>query len=394
MDLTLEQRVDYMRYWCDPEKREEGFKKADAILLELFERFDLEEEMNIDFTERNEHCWRDFCHSKRKRKDRIAWNKYEWRFFIRTCNNIDLCSGLNMTEIGQTGNIDRLTDDGKYRLGACIYIPCGLNFGKQLLEDFKTLRLFHGTDLENCRKGIKMLRDLMVETAEKMKNRLPKLLGEHAALIADCKENHIKETQVLEEVGDNNGDQYGTASEVGDLAGYDSQCLIMNDDNTNYSAAKDTIQGDNIKLKQHIQHRSTKALSDVVPANRPSHASAVVSRTGQPRVSLLKQLTLDDFLFKQSEGSQPSPPSRHSTVFSHNSPKMKTAKRARQEPAEDSISEAATLDDENAFVPSRALVFGVSGCGKTRAVIELLSQHWGFYFNASSDDWGSSLEAL
>ncbi|KAF9123631.1 hypothetical protein BG015_005274, partial [Linnemannia schmuckeri] len=34
-------------------------------------------------------------------------------------------------------------------------------------------------------------------------------------------------------------------------------------------------------------------------------------------------------------------------------------------------------------------VFGVSGCGKTRAVIELLSQHWGFYFNASHDDWGS-----
>jgi len=25
---------------------------------------------------------------------------------------------------------------------------------------------------------------------------------------------------------------------------------------------------------------------------------------------------------------------------------------------------------------------------KTRAVLELLSQHWGFYFNASSDDWG------
>lgn len=29
------------------------------------------------------------------------------------------------------------------------------------------------------------------------------------------------------------------------------------------------------------------------------------------------------------------------------------------------------------------------GCGKTRAAIELLSQHWGFYFNASNDDWGS-----
>ncbi|KAI8601221.1 hypothetical protein EDD21DRAFT_415122 [Dissophora ornata] len=35
------------------------------------------------------------------------------------------------------------------------------------------------------------------------------------------------------------------------------------------------------------------------------------------------------------------------------------------------------------------VAFGVSGCGKTRAVIELLSQHWGFYFNAADDDWGS-----
>ncbi|KAF9398094.1 hypothetical protein BGZ76_008226, partial [Entomortierella beljakovae] len=34
-------------------------------------------------------------------------------------------------------------------------------------------------------------------------------------------------------------------------------------------------------------------------------------------------------------------------------------------------------------------LFGVSGCGKTRAAIELLSQHWGFFFNASGDDWGS-----
>ncbi|KAF9089137.1 hypothetical protein BGX23_006905 [Mortierella sp. AD031] len=31
------------------------------------------------------------------------------------------------------------------------------------------------------------------------------------------------------------------------------------------------------------------------------------------------------------------------------------------------------------------------GCGKTCAVIELLSQHWGFYFNATGDDWGSDI---
>ncbi|KAI8054588.1 hypothetical protein BDF22DRAFT_654729 [Syncephalis plumigaleata] len=34
-------------------------------------------------------------------------------------------------------------------------------------------------------------------------------------------------------------------------------------------------------------------------------------------------------------------------------------------------------------------VFGVSGCGKTRSVIEVLYLQWGFYFNASQTDLGS-----
>ncbi|KAF9346582.1 hypothetical protein BGX26_001886 [Mortierella sp. AD094] len=35
-------------------------------------------------------------------------------------------------------------------------------------------------------------------------------------------------------------------------------------------------------------------------------------------------------------------------------------------------------------------VFGVSGCGKTRSVIEMLCLQWGFYFNAAKSDLGSS----
>ncbi|KAI1318391.1 hypothetical protein EDD11_006729 [Mortierella claussenii] len=35
-------------------------------------------------------------------------------------------------------------------------------------------------------------------------------------------------------------------------------------------------------------------------------------------------------------------------------------------------------------------LFGVAGCGKTRTAIEMLSKHWGFYFNGSATDWGSS----
>ncbi|KAG0271313.1 hypothetical protein BGZ96_005890, partial [Linnemannia gamsii] len=34
-------------------------------------------------------------------------------------------------------------------------------------------------------------------------------------------------------------------------------------------------------------------------------------------------------------------------------------------------------------------LFGVSGCGKTRTAIEMLSKNWGFYFNGSITDWGS-----
>lgn len=162
-----------MLHWCDPGKREEGFRKADAILLELIEGLDPNEEMKIAFTGQDEHRWRAFCNNKHYKKERVTWDKYEWRYFLRVCKGIDLCSGLPMAKIGQLGNIDRLTSDGVYRLGGCIYIPVGLNFGKELLEDFKTSKLFQGSDLENCQKGIKMLRDMMIDTAEKMKHRLP-----------------------------------------------------------------------------------------------------------------------------------------------------------------------------------------------------------------------------
>ncbi|KAF8951484.1 hypothetical protein BGZ46_003951 [Entomortierella lignicola] len=40
-------------------------------------------------------------------------------------------------------------------------------------------------------------------------------------------------------------------------------------------------------------------------------------------------------------------------------------------------------------------IFGASGCGKTRTVMDMLSQDWGFYFNGSKDDRGSAdIDAL
>ncbi|KAG0246180.1 hypothetical protein BG011_002525, partial [Mortierella polycephala] len=41
---------------------------------------------------------------------------------------------------------------------------------------------------------------------------------------------------------------------------------------------------------------------------------------------------------------------------------------------------------EKLKVANQLSVFGVSGCGKTRSMVELLSQRWGFYFNAAAHD--------
>ncbi|KAG0334545.1 hypothetical protein BG004_000364, partial [Podila humilis] len=49
----------------------------------------------------------------------------------------------------------------------------------------------------------------------------------------------------------------------------------------------------------------------------------------------------------------------------------------------------AILEHIEKCKPSLVLIFGVSGCGKTRGMIELLSRCWGFYFNASPKDLGS-----
>ncbi|KAG0273226.1 hypothetical protein BGZ95_010962, partial [Linnemannia exigua] len=216
---------------CDLEKREKRFREANAILLKFCEGFDPEEEMRIGVTIRDEHCWREFCLSKCK-KERNAWNKHEWRYFLRTCKGTDLCSGLSMAEIGQPGNIDRLTDDGRYRFGACLYLPQGLNIAKKLLDDFKTLSLFQGASLENSRKGIEMIRGLMVETAEKMRPRLPKLLEEHSELIADIEDSDNNEAQESEETIENNCDPYQPAPGYKALTEYDTKGRIMDETNT------------------------------------------------------------------------------------------------------------------------------------------------------------------
>ncbi|KAG0208960.1 hypothetical protein BGX31_002233 [Mortierella sp. GBA43] len=78
------------------------------------------------------------------------------------------------------------------------------------------------------------------------------------------------------------------------------------------------------------------------------------------------------------------PPETRPSLLSMDLPDPSTPDSTSRNLAAGSILDMVKENDRH-HIP----VFGVSGCGKTRAVIGLLSQHWGFYFNAADDDWGS-----
>ncbi|KAG0053924.1 hypothetical protein BGZ90_006089 [Linnemannia elongata] len=79
------------------------------------------------------------------------------------------------------------------------------------------------------------------------------------------------------------------------------------------------------------------------------------------------------------------PPETRPSLLFMDLPDPSTSDSASRNHAAGSILELVK-ENNRLHIP----VFGVSGCGKTRAMIELLSQHWGFYFNAADDDWGSN----
>ncbi|KAG0008825.1 hypothetical protein BGZ81_003864, partial [Podila clonocystis] len=166
-----------------------------------------------------------------------------------------------------------------------------------------------------------------------------------------------------------------------------------------------------------------------------TYAAPVVSKSNSPFVLPLKKPPVNDILFERGKEnqpprtaliSQPSSSRSHNTTSFNGSSEMKTPKHDRSGQAKAggfataSIegnyvkprSKAVASEDDDDFMPSRVTTKNVptgkrlptkkqrqslailvsyllQSCGKTRAVIELLSQHWGFYFNATDDDWGS-----
>lgn len=260
---------------------------------------------------------------------------------------------------------------------------------------------------------------------------LCRLLDEHAALIAGCEDSDNMEVQVLEEAIENICDQYETAPEDTTSTDCDNQSMITDEDNTidcddddasepshplvadmnpwkyemkaaaslwafnesdeddsfsefehdsaaplpSLRAAEDSSQGDDFLLRPYIHSGPAKPPLDVTTVDLPLHATTVVSRSDPSRVSLLKELPIDDFLFKRGKENlppqtvsctQPSPPQHHNAVFSHSSSEMKTPKHGRSGQAKvdgfaasstegnyvESFSKDAASDDDDDFMPS------------------------------------------
>ncbi|KAI8356250.1 hypothetical protein B0O80DRAFT_22740 [Mortierella sp. GBAus27b] len=150
--------------------------------------------------------------------------------------------------------------------------------------------------------------------------------------------------------------------------------------------------------------QSTSSSSDHYQSMRLSHLPVLLSlatsipTSKRSRTSFLQLDRLPSF---SSEGSLPTtsgsihglprawrrgfgnPPETRPSLLSMDLPDPSTPDSTSRNLAAGSILDM--VENDRHHIP----VFGVSGCGKTRAVIGLLSQHWGFYFNAADDDWGS-----
>ncbi|KAF9280628.1 hypothetical protein BGZ68_007110 [Mortierella alpina] len=88
--------------------------------------------------------WKRFVATKERdgHGDRVQWNKYEYRFFLETCEGRSLVTGQQVTD--KEADIDRVFNDDGYRISNCILIDVRLNFAKRGMTEFTTSRDFHG----------------------------------------------------------------------------------------------------------------------------------------------------------------------------------------------------------------------------------------------------------
>ncbi|KAF9211682.1 hypothetical protein BGZ59_007753 [Podila verticillata] len=73
-DMSLQKRIDYMLFWCAPERREPKFKIADEKLWELFRGFHLHKEMSIEWTGGDTAGWKTLIDEQAQLIRRAAQN--------------------------------------------------------------------------------------------------------------------------------------------------------------------------------------------------------------------------------------------------------------------------------------------------------------------------------
>ncbi|KAF9116432.1 hypothetical protein BGW39_002724, partial [Mortierella sp. 14UC] len=140
-----EQRAKYLdnigRNWV------EGIIWADSAIHRLQQGFDLELEKRKTWTVEWTQKWKRFVGNKKQHRvqHRVEWNKWEWRFFVETCENRSLVTGYHL--VSGEAHIDRVFNSDGYGLKTCILIESGLNFAKGQMPEFASSHGFRG----NCK---------------------------------------------------------------------------------------------------------------------------------------------------------------------------------------------------------------------------------------------------
>ncbi|KAF9315789.1 hypothetical protein BG003_002635, partial [Podila horticola] len=141
--------------------------RADAI-MDILEKYDENREKAIPWTDKDETALRDF--NKRRTEGRVAWNRYEFRFFKRGCRSTCLVTGLQFDD--DVMNVDRICDEGVYALLEVMLIPRFMNFAKYLIKIFQN-RTNVPKGISAMRWGVSVMRKIIDDEIDLVVARLP-----------------------------------------------------------------------------------------------------------------------------------------------------------------------------------------------------------------------------
>ncbi|KAG0060879.1 hypothetical protein BGZ89_011907, partial [Linnemannia elongata] len=145
---------------------------------------------------------------------------------------------------------------------------------------------------------------------------------------------------------------------------------------------------DNVIIKDQKKLRATRELSDVWKDKPPKGTIHVIIRRPPQKHTTIPARVFTPLSGHLSDESRPAPPTDVSADLDKIVDKFFSPASQNITFLNEFVQGLTTYPSLRAA--SQVCLPWVSGCGKTRTAVDLLSRSWGFYFNAGAADYGSS----